>query len=82
MPETTIEEIEAQREHMADAATEGWDLPATHEQVRYLAALLPMGADATWLVFGALTIGAASALIRTLVEQQGSARLATLEEAA
>jgi hypothetical protein len=81
MPETTIEEIATQRHHMTDAATDGWDLPATGEQIRYLAALLPMGAEVTWLFYGALTIGAGSALIGTLVEQRGAARLAGLQDA-
>lgn len=62
-----IEEIQAQRDLMAECAESGYDLPATADQIRYLADLLELSHGALWQTFGTLTKGTASLVISGLI---------------
>lgn len=78
MLDSTIQEIQAQRQAMAEHAESGYDQPATSEQLRYLSDLLALSYGALWQTFGTLTRGTASLLISGLV----AARIIDEEEAA
>lgn len=62
-----IEEIQAQRDLMAECAESGYDLPATADQIRYLADLVKLSHGALWQTFSTLTRGTASVLISGLI---------------
>lgn len=63
----TVEEIQAYRQMMSDFAEDGYDLPATADQIQYLADLIQVSHGALWQTFGTLTRGTASMLISGLV---------------
>lgn len=67
MSNMTIEEIQAQRDLMTECAESGYDLPATADQIRYLADLLELSHGALWQTFGPLTSGTASLVISGLI---------------
>lgn len=61
------EQIEEQRAMMEEHAENGWELPATSEQLRYLADLLGLSHEATWFGFGDLDRGNVSQMISAVL---------------
>lgn len=57
MCDMTPEEIQAYRQMMTDFAEDHYELPATPEQIRYLADLIQLSHGALWQTFGTLTRG-------------------------
>lgn len=62
-----IEQIQADRNLMTECAESAYDLPATADQIRYLADLVQLSHGALWQTFGTLTRGTASVLISGLI---------------
>ncbi|MGX1792253.1 hypothetical protein ACWIDW_04840 [Microbacterium sp. NPDC055312] len=66
--EHELERIDAQRASMDEHAEDGYQRPATAEQIRLLSELLKMSHASLWMAFGTLTRGTASVLISGLIE--------------
>ncbi|MEU4014231.1 hypothetical protein AB0E56_03105 [Microbacterium sp. NPDC028030] len=63
----TVEEMLSYRQMMTDFAEDSYELPATDDQIRYLADMLELSHGALWQTFGTLTRGTASVLISGLI---------------
>ncbi|GAA2178861.1 hypothetical protein GCM10009847_10610 [Leucobacter tardus] len=59
--------IEEQRAMMEEHAENGWELPATSEQLHYLADLMSLNHAAAWQGFGDLNRGAVSQMISSVL---------------